>query len=108
MKKHIGSTAALVFGVLAFISGVVQLRPVEGTTSSGDLLISGLIIVLGALSYRSAKKRYLGEKNGSLLRKIFELTAIIVILAAVLLQNNTKEQTLYQSVHFISQSALLL
>ncbi len=44
MKKHIVSTAALVLGVLAFATGVNKL---------GSLLITGPIIILGALAYRS-------------------------------------------------------
>lgn len=79
MKKHIGSTIAFVIGVLSVISGLAK---------PGSLLITGVIIILGALSYRSAKKRKLGEVKTSWLRKSFEIAAILIALAAVLLQNN--------------------
>lgn len=79
MKKHLGSTVAIVLGVLTFGSGVA--RP-------GSLLIAGPIIVVGALAYRSAKKRNLGEVKNSLQRKGLELAAIAAIFAAVLLQKD--------------------
>ena len=79
MKKHLGSTVALVVGVLALVSGLAN---------PGALLVVGPIIILGALAYRSAKKRWLGEAKQSLFRKSLEATAMVVIVAAVLLQNN--------------------
>lgn len=79
MKKHLGSTIALVIGVLFFISGLIQ--PTNN-------LIRGIIITFGALAYRSAKKQKLGEVRVSLLRKTLELFLIVIIIAAVLLQNN--------------------
>ena len=79
MKKHLGSTTAIVIGVLTFVSGVA--RP-------GSLLIAGPIIVVGAIAYRSAKKRNLGEVKNSLQRKCLELAVIAAILAAVLLQKD--------------------
>lgn len=81
MKKHLGSTCALIIGVLSMASGIAK---------PGSLLISGLIITLGALAYRSAKKRWLSEATQSLLRKSLEAIGIIAIVAVVLLQNNLK------------------
>ena len=48
----------------------------------------GIIIIFGALAYRSAKKRKLGEIRASSLRKALEVCAIVIIIAAVLLQKN--------------------
>ena len=89
MKKHIGSTIALAFGVLTLISGL---------TKPNGLLITGPVIILGALAYRSAKKRMLGEVKTSLLRKGLEATAIIIIVAAVLLQNDLTNQIITDPV----------
>ena len=47
MKKHIGSTIALILGILYFISGL---------TKGNSGLIAGPIMILGALAYRSAKE----------------------------------------------------
>jgi phage tail protein X len=79
MKKHIGSTIALVFGVLAILSGLAK---------PGPILFSGIVIILGALAYRSAKKRKLGEVTNSLLRKALEITGVIIAIASVALQKN--------------------
>ncbi len=84
MKKHLGSTIALVLGVLTFAAGITQLQ--------GSLIITGPIIFVGALAYRSAKKRNLGEAKNSLLRKFLEALAIVAIIAAVLLQKDLGRQ----------------
>ncbi len=78
MKKHLGSTIALGIGVLSVVSSLTK----------PNMLIAGIIIILGALAYRSAKKRKLGEISGSSLRKALEVCAIVIIIAAVLLQKN--------------------
>lgn len=79
MKKHLGSTVALILGALTLVAGLTQ---------PGSLLVAGPIIIVGALAYRSAKKRYLGEVKNSLVRKGLEGAAIVAIVAAVLLQND--------------------
>lgn len=79
MKKHIGSTIALGIGVLFCVSGL---------TKQGGYLLGGIIIIIGALAYRSAKKRKLGEIRASYLREAQEVCAIVIIIAAVLLQKN--------------------
>lgn len=83
MKKHLGSTVALILGALTFVAGLTQ---------PGSLLIAGPIIIVGALAYRSARKRHLGEVKNSLVRKGLEGAAIVAILAAVLLQNDLARQ----------------
>jgi hypothetical protein len=82
MKKHLGSTVALILGALTFVAGITQ--------QQGNLLIAGPIILVGAFAYRSAKKRNLGEVKNSLLRKIIEAVGVIAIIVAVLLQNDLK------------------
>ena len=79
MRKHIGSTIALVLGSLTLLSGLAK---------PSGLLVTGSVIILGALAYRSAKKRLLGEVKNSLLRKCLEVVAVIFLVAAVLLQND--------------------
>lgn len=48
--KHIGSTIALVLGVLCFVAGLTQ------PTSNVNYFRLGIVITFGALAYRSAKK----------------------------------------------------
>ncbi|MBL4783639.1 MAG: hypothetical protein JKX92_15510 [Porticoccaceae bacterium] len=79
MKKHIGSSIALVIGVLGLLSGLAK---------PGSILFTGVVIILGALAYRSAKKRFLGEVKSTVIRKTIEVIAIVIAMASVLLQNN--------------------
>ena len=83
MKKHIGSTIALILGFLSFAGSVANPANPGG-------LIAGPVIILGALAYRSAKKRKLGEVHNTALRKGLEISALIIIAAAILLQKDLK------------------
>lgn len=83
MKKHLGSTIALILGFLLFAGSVAN-------PSNPSGLIAGPVIILGALAYRSAKKRNLGVVRNTALRKGLELLALIMIAAATLLQNDLK------------------
>jgi len=89
MKRHIGSTIALVLGFLLLAIGAAK---------PSSLLITGPIIILGALAFCSAKKRMLGEVKDSLLRRGLEALAIAIIVAAVLLQNDLKVQIITDPV----------
>ena len=81
MKKHIGSTLALVLAVISLAAGVSQ----------PSMLVAGIVILLGALAYRSAKKRSLGEVPNSNLRRSVEAVAVALAVAAVALQANVRE-----------------
>ena len=83
MKKHLGSTVALILGTLALVAGLAH---------PSSTLTAGAIIIVGALAYRSAKKRKLGEVKTSITRQILEIIALILIAAAVLLQNDAAKQ----------------
>ena len=47
-------------------------------------------MLIGALAYRSAKKRKLGEVKDTILRKIVEGIIVIGIIAMIILQNDLK------------------
>ena len=79
MKNHIGSTAAIILGVLYFVSAIEN-------PNSG--LIAGPIMILGALAYRSAKNRNLSITKSSTLRISLEIGVILIILIVVLSQKN--------------------
>ena len=53
MKRHIGSTLALIFGILCIGAGLTQ-------PSAISTAIAGLVIVLGSTAYKSAKMRKIG------------------------------------------------
>lgn len=81
MKKHIGSTIALILGSLYFLSALT--KPNSG-------LIAGLTMILGALSYRSAKNRKLGTVKSTALRQSLEIAVICIVVLAAVLQSNLK------------------
>ena len=89
MKQHLGSTLALVLGVLALISGL---------TNQNSLLIAGPITILGALSFRSAKNRKLGNVKDTNARKFFEIGAISVIGLLFFMQNDLRFQIMTNPV----------
>jgi len=81
MKKHIGSTVALILGILIFSASAN--KPNIG-------LIAGPSMILGALSYRSAKNRKLGTVKSTAIRLSLEIAAICIVVAAVMFQSNLK------------------
>jgi len=83
--EFFGSSSAITLGVLYFLSGVNVVA--QKTGGSADGLIFGLVAILGALAYKSAKKRKLKLKPNSLIRIGFEIIAIALILASVLMSN---------------------
>jgi hypothetical protein len=84
--RHLGSSLALVFGCLAAIAGIAQ---VGNGVQSGSA-VGGAVMVIGALAYRSAKKRRLGEVNSTLIRRTVEYALLLSLILIVLLQNNLK------------------
>jgi Mn2+/Fe2+ NRAMP family transporter len=81
MKKHIGSTIALCFGILSIVAGIAK---------PSATAIAGATIVLGALAYRSAKKRKLGTVSNSKVRLTLEIIGIVLSILIVVLQNDLK------------------
>jgi hypothetical protein len=84
VAKHLGSTVALILG---FVSFAGALGPATGNHAG---LISGPVMILGALAYRSAKKRMLGDVRSTALRQVIEVGAIVLAVLVVVLQNDLK------------------
>ena len=87
--RYLGSTLALVLGCLTWIAGVSN--AVSDPSHVGGLLVAGPVMILGALAYRSAKKRKLGEAKSLAERKVVEVLLLLAICAIVLMQKNLKE-----------------
>ena len=83
-RQFLGSTAAIILGVLYFISGPASIQ--SGGDGAG--LIAGPIMILGAAAYRSRKRRLIGLKPGTLLTRALEAAALAIILLLVGLQND--------------------
>ena len=82
--RFLGSSLALVIGALSILGGVAAVT--EGRNTS--TLWAGTIIVLGALVYRSRKRRIFGERESTRLRVCTEYAVLLFILAAWLLQKD--------------------
>ena len=52
--------------------------------------VSGVVMVFGALAYKSAKKRWLGEAKSTMTRQLLEIALLVVVCVAVLAQPNLK------------------
>ena len=87
-KRHAGSTIAIILGFLTLLSDVNNLQP----DGFGGGLILGPVIILGAFAYRLAKKRRTGEAIPSVWRIGTEALLLVIVLAALLLQDNLKEK----------------
>jgi hypothetical protein len=83
-RRFLGCNIALGIGVLSLIGGVAGIS--KGGTGDGGF--AGLFIILGALAYRSRKKVFLGLVAASRIRRVVEITFVLVILCLVLFQNN--------------------
>ena len=82
--RHLGSTIAIVLGLVYFAGSLSPSNP------SKDGLIAGPVMVLGALAYRSAKKRALGEATASTARQIIETILILLIVTSVVFRNDLR------------------
>jgi hypothetical protein len=81
--KHLGSTVALFLGGLAFIGAASRIG--NGDPVAPGVLKAGLVLILGALVYRSAKRRRLGEVAATPARWVLEGIAIVLMFLIVLL-----------------------
>lgn len=87
IRRHLGSTLALIVGCLYFLSGISAASRSENTEG----FVGGPIIILGAIAYRSAKKRKLGEVKSSLTRKSLEVVILLLICFLAFARNDLRE-----------------
>jgi predicted anti-sigma-YlaC factor YlaD len=80
MRRNLGSTLAIALGVMMLAAGLAP--------HTSDLMHAGVVTLLGAFAYRSAKKRRLAEVPNSKMRLALELTAMALLIASVLLLND--------------------
>jgi hypothetical protein len=81
--RHIGSTVALLLGGLVFLGAAIRIG--NGDPAAPGALKAGLVLILGALIYRSAKRRRLGEVTSTPARWVLEGVAIVLMFLSVLL-----------------------
>jgi len=95
-----GSTIALSLGTVALLGGFASAYRGRGA-GAGDLIISAPIILLGALAYRSAKKRMLGHVAATTTRKVMEAVAILLIIGLLFATNDLKTLVALEPAHYI-------
>jgi peptidoglycan/LPS O-acetylase OafA/YrhL len=92
-KRFLGSTISLGFGVLMILSAVNafnKIPPADRVPFSEvpdpflSMFNAGVSVLLCALAYRSAKRRYLGNVTSSALRYGLEWFAVLLVLGLVL------------------------
>jgi len=81
--KNIWNKFFIGLGVLTFLSGFTVIN--ERTTTQN---ITGIIIIIGALAYKSASKRKNKEVKNTNLRLGIELFGMLVIVLLIVMQNN--------------------
>ena len=81
--RHLGSTVALLLGGLVFLAAAIRIG--NGDPAAPGALKAGLVLILGALIYRSAKRRRLGEVTSTPARWVLEGIAIVLMFLSVLL-----------------------
>ena len=94
--RFLGSTLTLVLGAMYFLGTVGQIA--QGVNSTGLVvgpvnstgLVVGTMMFLGALAYRSRKRRRLGLRRASVLRWSLEMLTLCSIVAVWLLQQDLK------------------
>ena len=80
---HLGSTVALLLGGLVFLGAASRIG--NGDPAAPGALKAGLVLILGALIYRSAKRRRLGDVTSTPARWVLEGIAIVLMFLSVLL-----------------------
>ena len=86
--RHLGSSIVFLIGFLAIIWGLSTVTRPAGQYS--DTLLAGVVMVFGALAYKSAKKRWLGEAKSTMTRQLLEIALLVLVCVAVLAQPNLK------------------
>jgi len=95
MGRHLGSTIAMVFGVLMTISGLVA---VNGKPNILDMT-TGVSLILGGIAYRSAKQRHLGNASANAARIVFfEILPVLGISYFLFGQNDFKNGLAHEPV----------
>jgi hypothetical protein len=82
IPKYVGSKVVIAIGCLLLAASIEQMPKATNELarlSAFDSSLSGIVMILGACAYSSAKRRRLGEAQGKGLRIFLELFAVLVI-----------------------------
>jgi TRAP-type C4-dicarboxylate transport system permease large subunit len=90
MLRNLGSTLAIILGLIMIAT--------IGTQPQSSTPIAGVVTLLGALAYRSCKRRRLCEVRSRQLRKGLEILALVAAVLIIVLQTNLKERLYFEPV----------
>ena len=94
--RHLGSSIAFGLGCIAVIAGLAGIAHYADDPQmsflKGGTLLAGVVMILGAIAYRSAKERKLGEAKWVLARRVLEVALIVLICVVILTQNDLKRR----------------
>jgi hypothetical protein len=90
LKRHLGSSLALVTGSLVLVSALVRAATLGANSfeSGSSMPQAGVVMILGALAYRSAKKRRIGEAKSTFTRQLLEIASLVLACLVILMQSN--------------------
>jgi drug/metabolite transporter (DMT)-like permease len=77
VRAFIGSFIVMFVGAFSIVGGLRNHPPAL------DSIVGGVTMILGAFAYRSAKRRRLGLKAGSGLRRGFEVGVLILVVLPI-------------------------
>lgn len=92
-----GSTVGIIVGISLLFSGLRGVQ--EGIYS--ESLTSGVIVILGALAYRSAKKTRLNIVESSVIRTSIEVAFIMIVVVSLLLRNEVLKFIAEDPIHLL-------
>lgn len=93
-RDNWGSILSLFFGILLFLGAVGQITNPDARLGG---LVGGPVMVIGALLYRSAKRRK-NTQTGSTLRVLLELIGLAMILFIAFGQNDLNQRIIADPV----------
>jgi len=79
-RSHLGSSFGIILGILSFSAGI--------NPPNLSMLNAGIVLIVGSLAHRSAKKRKMQEVENTILRRLIEGSSIIGLIALICLRDD--------------------
>ena len=98
--RHLGSTIALVLGVALLLIALIALASGK-SPDAWDGILSAQMIIVGALAYRSAKKRLWGQVAPTAVRKAAEALAMLIIFLLVFWHDDWRARVAVRGAFYV-------
>lgn len=103
--KNIWNKVFIGLGVLLFLGSINTVMSDQGGIENS---ITGLIIIIGALAYKSASKRKNKEVKNTNLRLGIELFGLLAIVLLIAIQNNLLDRIVTHPVSYFIIPAIAI